>query len=337
MPLVALDHRSEVAEGAPEQPPLDPDTRVGRAATGRLGNVHAPSPGSTPGAGVRAARCQTSRTGLWSGALSPTMGGVRPYGRGDRGIGAVPAEPRGCVIPKGISIVVPAFNEHRRLPATLDRLVAELPAFVEDWEVVVADDGSTDATADVVRGHPSERVRLVGGAPNRGKGAALRAGTEAADHPVVVFLDADLPVPVAQVVDLARATDHADLVSGSRRVAGSSFDPPQPLARRLGGAGFLGAVRLLGYEITSDPQCGVKAFRAASVSPLVASTSSDGFAFDVELIVTCRRSGLRVEDRPVAWRHVPGSTLHPVPDALRTLVDLARLRSHRARTPVTVP
>jgi len=233
--------------------------------------------------------------------------------------------------------VVPAFNEERRLPATLRRLVEGLPEFVDCWEVVVADDGSTDGTAELVRRHEHPSVRLVGGPPNRGKGSALRAGAEAALHPVVVFLDADLPVPVRQVVELASATDAADLVVGSRRLPGATFDPPQPLGRRLGGTGFLAAVRLLGYEITSDPQCGVKAFRAESVLPLVAAVASDGFAFDVELVVGCRRAGLDVVERAVTWRHVPGSTLNPVPDALRTLVDLARLRSHRARTPVTVP
>ena len=223
--------------------------------------------------------------------------------------------------------MIPAFNEAHRLPTTLDRLLAELPTVFDDWEVVVVDDGSVDGTGALVESYAaSATVRVVTMGANEGKGAALRTGVAHADRPLVLFLDADLPVAVAQLGELVEGTTRADLVVGSRRIAGASSDPPQPFVRRLGGAGFIRLVRSMGYDITSDPQCGVKVMRRESVGPIVADTSTDGFAFDAELIDRCRRGGLTVTERPVAWRHVEGSTLRPFRDVAATLRELWRLR-----------
>lgn len=234
---------------------------------------------------------------------------------------------RGCTIDTGVSIVIPAFNEAHRLPATLDRLLVELPSVFDDWEVVVVDDGSVDGTGELVESYAAAAaVRVVAMPSNEGKGAALRTGVAHARRPLVLFLDADLPVAVSQLGELVDGTAHADLVAGSRRIAGSSSDPPQPVVRRLGGAAFIRLVRSMGYDITSDPQCGVKAMRRESLAPIVADTSTDGFAFDAELIDRCRRAGLTVVERPVAWRHVEGSTLRPFRDVAATLRELWRLR-----------
>ncbi len=228
-----------------------------------------------------------------------------------------------------VSVVIPAYNEELRIPATLAALTDRLPQRLGSFEVLVVDDGSDDATVEVVSGHPDARVRVLTQEQNLGKGAALRAGIGAARGDVVVLLDADLPVDVNQIADLVDAAAGADLVVGSRRLPGSSVDPPQPLVRRVGGGVFIRLVRVMGYGVTSDPQCGVKVLRAATVAPIAVSTSTDGFAFDAELIDRCRRNRLQVLDRPVAWRHVEGSTLRPFRDVLRTLGELWRLRSDR--------
>jgi dolichyl-phosphate beta-glucosyltransferase len=232
------------------------------------------------------------------------------------------------VIDEGITIVIPAFNEERRLPATLDRLMAEIPeVWSGRWEVVVSDDGSADRTVELARAREEDGpVRVLSCAVNRGKGAALLVGALEAVHPVVLFLDADLPVPVPLLVWMAERTAHADLVVGSRRLPGASFDPPQPLVRQLGGHAFRAAVAALGYDITSDPQCGVKALRRDRLAPILAEMTSSGFGFDVELIERTRRAGMEVSELPVAWRHVEGSSLRPTRDALSTLRELMRLR-----------
>lgn len=241
---------------------------------------------------------------------------------------------------EGVTVVIPAYNEAHRLPATLDRLVAELPsAFGDRWDVVVADDGSTDATSEVVaqrsERHPS--LRTVRSAVNQGKGAALLAGARAASFPLVVFLDADLPVSVPTIERMVRRAASVDLVVGSRCLPGARFDPPQPVLRRVGGRGFRSAVRLFGYDTTSDPQCGAKVLRMSSLRPVLDQITIAGFAFDVELIVRTRRSGLQVAELPVTWRHVDGSSLRPVRDAASMLADLARLRGRLAEPQLAVP
>lgn len=232
------------------------------------------------------------------------------------------------MIDEGITIVIPAYDEERRLPATLDRLVAELPSVCAGaWEVVVSDDGSSDRTVEVARDRAARGpVRVLPNPVNRGKGAALLTGALDAAHPVVVFLDADLPVPIPLVARIAERTREADLVVGSRRLPGASFDPPQPLVRRVGGRLFRSAVAALGYDATSDPQCGVKALRRDRLAPILAAMTCAGFGFDVELIERTRRAGLDVSELPVQWRHVDGSSLRPTRDALRTLRELVHLR-----------
>jgi glycosyltransferase involved in cell wall biosynthesis len=237
---------------------------------------------------------------------------------------------QGDEIATDITIVIPAFNESARLPATLARLVDSREVFGgRRVDVVVSDDGSTDDTARVVEDFLGEGVRLVAGPANQGKGAALLRGTEIAVTPFMVFLDADLPVSPATVESMAARLDHQpslDLLVGSRRLPGASFDPPQPLARRAGGHLFRSAARVLGYRSTTDPQCGVKVLRRKRMAEVLGQLSSRGFAFDIELIVRARCAGLVVEEVPVAWSHVPGSSLRPVRDGVRTLSDLVRLR-----------
>lgn len=242
---------------------------------------------------------------------------------------------KGLDIDADISIVIPAFNEGRRLPPTLERLLSGLPTVCGgSWEIIVSDDGSTDDTVGIARGFtPGVPLRVIGDGVKRGKGAASRSGALAARHPLVLFLDADLPVPLHTIPLMTSllADADADLVVGSRRMAGASFDPPQPLPRRIGGSVFRAAVSGMGYDVTSDPQCGVKLLRRDALAGLLTALDCDGFAFDVELIESVRRSGSKVVELPVAWSHVPGSSLRPVRDALRTLRDLQKLR-HRLRS-----
>lgn len=227
----------------------------------------------------------------------------------------------------GVSVVIPAYNEEQRLPATLTALARQLDEIAGEWEVLVVDDGSSDDTRSVALGHSSDqRVRVLGGPPNRGKGAALGTGFAAARLPYVFFMDADSPVPLDTIARFRDLAAGADIVTGTRRAAGATIRKPQPAGRRLAGRAYLAVLWCLGLRSGSDPQCGVKLLRRDRVAEVVAATRAAGFAFDVELLVRARSAGLTVVESPVDWRHVDGSSIRPWHDAWRTAVELAALR-----------
>lgn len=227
----------------------------------------------------------------------------------------------------GLTVVVPAFNEAARLPATLTALAAGMDSAAGGpWEVIVADDGSSDATLAIATAAADldPRIRVVALDGHRGKGAALARGFDRATHDLVLFVDADLPIPVATFADLVGQLGGADIVAGTRK-RGRTVRA-QPMARRVGGRLFRLAIAALGLTTTSDPQCGVKLLRRGPCAPVVAAVRSQGFAFDVELLRRAATAGLSVAETPVEWSHVPGSSIRPIRDALRTLAELAAVR-----------
>lgn len=229
----------------------------------------------------------------------------------------------------GVSIVVPAFNEERRLPATLARLANELDDVIGgDWEVVVVDDGSTDRTGDLARDQAAatDRIRVVSHHPNRGKGAALARGFAEARLPHVFFMDADAPVPLDTIARFRDLLAGADVVAGTRRAAGAAIDRPQPIARRIAARSYLAVLRAMGLAAGSDPQCGAKLLRRDRLDEVVRATAATGYAFDVELLVRTRAAGLSVIEAPVVWRHVDGSSIRPWHDGWRTATEIVAVR-----------
>lgn len=207
--------------------------------------------------------------------------------------------------PPFLSIVIPAYNESLRLPHTLGRCVAFLDAWGETWEILVVDDGSTDDTAAIVERHHARdaRIRLLRGA-HGGKGAAVRRGMLNANGRWRLFADADLSVDVSDLPKFFAAP--ADVAIASREAPGAQrLD--EPFARHLIGRIFNYCVRLLVVPGVQDTQCGFKVFSAAAADALFPATRIDGFAFDVELLFLARRSGLRIREVPIVFRHVRGS------------------------------
>lgn len=228
-----------------------------------------------------------------------------------------------------LSVVVPAFNEGHRLPATLSRVVAFL-AGSDRWlpaEVIVVDDGSSDDTVAVAEGHPRApgvQVRVLEQRENRGKGAAVRAGLAASRGEWVLVSDADLAAPIEDV-DLLRAAD-VDLAAGSRAVRRELITRHQPWARDLMGRGFNLLLRVLHLTSLGDTQCGFKLVRGAMARQLAAALRLDGFAFDVELLARARRLGATIAEVPVHWAHVDESRVQALRHSLQMARDVLRLR-----------
>jgi len=243
------------------------------------------------------------------------------------------------------SIIIPAYNEERRLGATLETILAYAATAVRGapgLEVIVVCDGCRDATARVADAFKGKLpLRLIAYPDNRGKGYAVRQGIAASTGRVVAFMDADGSTPVSELARLSAPIlrEEADIVIGSRRVQGASVAVSQSLRRQLLGRAFaLHAQVVLGLQVR-DSQCGFKVFGGHVARELFADLRCDGFAFDLEVLALARARRLRVLERGVEWNERPGSTVHPLRDGLRMLRAAWQIRAglrsgrYRADTP----
>lgn len=226
-----------------------------------------------------------------------------------------------------LSVVIPAFNEEPRISGTLSQVIEYLAGQDYGWEVVVADDGSRDHTAQlvgrVIVEHPNVRILRL---PHRGKGWAVKHGMLAAQGEYRLLCDADLSVPIEQVERLLPPLGPgSDIVLGSREAPGAARIG-EPARRHLMGRVFNRLVSRLAVPGLSDTQCGFKCFRGEVVQDLFRRLTIDGFAFDVELLFLARKLGLTFEEVGVDWYYRPESKVRPLRDSLAMTLDLLKIR-----------
>ncbi len=224
-----------------------------------------------------------------------------------------------------LSVVIPAFNEERRLPGTLSAILPYLRARGETFEVVVVDDGSTDRTADVAE-QAGPEVRVLKNPGNRGKGYSVRNGMLNARGEWRLMSDADLSTPVEELKRLEAAIrDGAEIAIASRAVSGANLEKRQSILRESSGRFFNLLVRWLHLPGIMDTQCGFKLFSAAAAEAAFRDSKLDGFAFDVEALVLAKKAGFRIVEVPVTWRNDEQSRVS-FGRGLAAFVDLFRLR-----------
>jgi glycosyltransferase involved in cell wall biosynthesis len=228
-----------------------------------------------------------------------------------------------------LTLIVPMYNESRRIAASLEHILEYIERRTDAVELLLVDDGSEDDTVPRVRAlierRPYARLILLRG--NRGKGATVREGALAARGARIVYMDADLSVPLNHIADLERALDSGlDVVAGSRHTAGGAVLKRQPFKRELAGAVFRFLVRIIVSRRFRDTQCGFKGFTRKAARELFSRMTIERFSFDVELLFMALKMGYRVGEAPVSWYNNPDSTLTLTHDAPGMVKDLFRIR-----------
>lgn len=242
-----------------------------------------------------------------------------------------------------LSLIIPAYNEETRLPGTIAETRSFLDTLPYDWELLIADDGSTDQTAAIASGaaESDPRVRHLR-LQHGGKAVAVRAGIRAARGETVIFTDADLATPIHYVGDAHRLLTHGwDVVIGSREGAGAERQG-EPALRHWMGRLYNYVVQAVLLPGVRDTQCGFKAFRRAVALDLFTRSVlyPEGgrevkgplvTGFDVELLYLARKRGYRLKELPVVWTHIAGSKVRPGVDGLLMLKDVIQVRVNDLR------
>lgn len=227
-----------------------------------------------------------------------------------------------------ISIIIPTYNEARRLPNSLNQLSDFLKKYPEEVEVIIADDGSEDVTLQVAKGFEDKFANFrVLDLPHQGKGAAVREGFLAATGEIVLFTDADFSTPITEIDRLtSKITEGYDIAIGSRALDPSLVRHHQNFARETMGKTFNLLVQHLATPGLRDTQCGFKAFNRDTCPILFKKQVINGFAFDVELLFLARKHGLKVIEVPVLWFNDEASRVNPIKDTLVTLYEVFKIR-----------
>lgn len=229
-----------------------------------------------------------------------------------------------------LSVIIPAYNEERRLPKTLREIDKYLRNQPYDYEIVVVSDGSTDKTAEIVENLKFEikNLKLINNKINQGKGAVVRQGMLEAKGEHRLFADADNSTSIDQIEKMwPEFTKGYDIVIGSRDIKGAVLDPPQPFLRKIVlGEGFkLFRKIVVGLWGIADTQCGFKVFSKRAAEIIFPKCKINRFAFDLEILVIGKKAGYRIKEIPVIWENDLFSTVK-FKSMIKMGADLFRIR-----------
>jgi glycosyltransferase involved in cell wall biosynthesis len=233
-----------------------------------------------------------------------------------------------------LSIIIPAYNEERRIGQSLDEILRFLESQSFKAEVLVVNDGSADRTPQIVTDRmeaydrAGSQLRLLTNDPNRGKGYSVRRGVSEAKGEIILFTDADLSSPITESPKLIApiAEGRADVAFGSRALNRKLIGVRQSFLRDFGGRVFNFFLRLITGLEYRDTQCGFKAFRREVALPVFRLQSIERFGFDPEILYIARKRGLKLVEAPVVWNHSDDSKVNYLRDSIDMMLDLIRIR-----------
>jgi dolichyl-phosphate beta-glucosyltransferase len=237
--------------------------------------------------------------------------------------------------PLDLSIVIPAFNEERRLPKALEQIGSYLSVRPFHSEIIVVDDGSSDATPKLIKSYADKYpgLRLVSNGTNRGKGFSVRHGVLEAHGDIVLFTDADLSTPIEEADKLLAALRERgyDAAIGSRGMDSSVIEVHQSAFREQAGNLFNRLVRRVAGLEFADTQCGFKAFRRERTRVIFEQQRIERFGFDPEILFLAKKHGLKVAEIPVRWSHDSATKVNVIADGVRMFLELLVIRFNSLR------
>lgn len=226
-----------------------------------------------------------------------------------------------------VSIVIPAFNEEKRLASTLSRIKLYLDSRGGKHEVIVVDDGSTDKTAQVAEEFRGLSLRVLKNEKNSGKGYSINRGMLEAGGDIVLFTDADMSTPIEFFDHFIKHHENGyDIVIASRAIDRSLIKKKQPFFREIMGRIFNLCVRLITGLQIKDTQCGFKSFKRRAVREIYPKQTIYDFGFDVEILYVAKMSGFKIMETPVEWYDSPATKVNALKDSFMMFIGLIRVR-----------
>ena len=228
-----------------------------------------------------------------------------------------------------LSVIIPAYNEEKKLPKTLREIDDYLRKQNYDSEIIVVSDGSKDKTVEVAKNLMSEikNLRVIEFKKNQGKGFGVKEGMLGALGNFRLFTDADNSTPIFQIEKMWPEFEKGfDIVIGSRDIRGAILDPPQPLFRRFTGEVFKYLRKIIVdlWEI-EDSQCGFKCFTKRAAENIFPKCKINRFAFDPEILLVAKKSGYKIKEIPIYWKNDLQSRVK-LKSMVRMLLDLFKIR-----------
>lgn len=202
---------------------------------------------------------------------------------------------------KELSVIMPAYNEGENIYENIKKVCLAVSGFCDDFEIIAVNDGSRDNTAEEIQraGRELPELRMVSYTKNRGKGGAIKAGVKKAKGRYIAFLDSDLDLPPEQLKDYMKPlkADQADVVIGSKMHKDSRID--YPFIRKVISTGYYLMLKLLFRLNVKDTQTGIKIFKAEALKPVIDRIMTNGFAYDIEILIAVNSRGFRIMEMPV--------------------------------------
>ncbi len=230
-----------------------------------------------------------------------------------------------------LSIIVPAYNEEKRIGATLSRIYSFLSEKDYSFEVILVDDGSMDGTVSKAEHSALARkgcLKVIRNEVNKGKGFSIRNGILNSSGEFIIFSDADLSTPIEELSKLFdKIKDGYDIVIASRALDDSDVGIHQPFYREKMGKAFNFFVKLILLKDFNDTQCGFKLFKGDVARMLAKDMKINGFCFDVEMLYLAKKKGLKIKEVGVRWENSPESKVKALSSSVSMFFDLFRIRA----------